>query len=81
MEQALRELDNQQEELRKIKEEQDELAAKTAEVLLDALASLDFKLSVTEWVSEWVIDIFFTASASSGLSDLFFCGTDKSKVM
>ena len=48
MEQALRELDNQQEELRKIKEEQDELAAKTAEVLLDALASLDFKLSVIE---------------------------------
>ena len=38
---------------------------------LDALASLDFKLSVTEWVSEWVIDIFFTASASTGLSDLF----------
>ena len=32
MEQTLRELDNQQEELRKIKEEQDELAAKTAEV-------------------------------------------------
>ena len=32
MEQALRELDNEQEELRKIKEEQDELAAKTAQV-------------------------------------------------
>ena len=32
MEQTLRELDNQQEELRNVKEEQDELAAKTAEV-------------------------------------------------
>ena len=34
---------------------------------LDALASLDFKLSVGESVSEWLI--FFTASASTGLSD------------
>ena len=32
---------------------------------LDALASLDFKLSVTEWFT------FFTASASTGLSELF----------
>ena len=48
----MRELDNQQEELRKIKEEQDELAAKTAEVLLDALASLDFKLSLSDSVSD-----------------------------
>ena len=32
---------------------------------LDALASLDFKLSESQWV------IFFTASASKGLSDLF----------
>ena len=36
---------------------------------LDALASLDFKLSVGQWVSESVIDIFFTAIASMGLSD------------
>ena len=33
---------------------------------LDALESLDFKLSVAQSV------IFFTASASTGLSDLFF---------
>ena len=32
---------------------------------LDALASLDFRLSVSQWL------IFFTASASTGLSDLF----------
>ena len=36
---------------------------------IDALASLDFKLSVGQWVSESVIDIFFTATASMGLSD------------
>ena len=34
---------------------------------LDALASLDFKLSVTESVSD-----VFTASASTGLSDFFY---------
>ena len=42
---------------------------------LDALASLDFKLSVSQWVSD-----VFTASASTGLSDYFFfkswCPTD-----
>ena len=32
---------------------------------LDALASLDLKLSVSEWVS----DLPFSASASTGLSD------------
>ena len=36
-------------------------------VFLDALASLDFKLSVGEWVT-----YRFTASASTGLSDFFF---------
>ena len=34
-------------------------------VFLDALASLDFKLSVAQSL------MFFTASASTGLSDLF----------
>ena len=34
---------------------------------LDALASLDFKLSVTELVRD-----VFTASASTGLSDFFY---------
>ena len=43
---------------------------------LDALASLDLKLSVSQWVSEsvsqWVSNwYFFTASATTGLSDLF----------
>ena len=37
---------------------------------LDALASLDFKLSVSQWVSQ-CFTVFFTASASTGLSDLF----------
>ena len=36
-------------------------------LFLDALASLDFKLSVTESVSD-----VFTASASTGLSDFFY---------
>ena len=39
---------------------------------LDALASLDFKLSVTESVSD---SPFFTASASTGLSELFIMDT------
>ena len=42
----------------------------SANVFLDALASLDLKLSV----SESVIDVF-TASASTGLSDLFLTKT------
>ena len=39
---------------------------------LDALASLDFKLSVSEWFT------FFTASASTGLSELFLIWASKS---
>ena len=35
-------------------------------IFLDALASLDFKLSVSQWVT------FFTASACTGLSELFW---------
>ena len=38
---------------------------------LDALASLDFKLSVSESVSNICFSDYFTASASTGLLELF----------
>ena len=43
-----------------------------SELLLDALASLDFKMSLSEWVSDSPFSNFFTASASTGLSELLF---------
>ena len=41
-----------------------------SELLLDALASPDFKMSLSEWVSDSPFSNF-TASASTGLSELF----------
>ena len=40
-------------------------------LFLDALASLDFKLSVSQSLSDSPFSSNFTASASTGLSDLF----------